>query len=581
INWLSRLVLLATAMLAALPVVAADIELTAPDTVAQSAVFEVHWSAALGPWDTVVIARPEDEPRLGGLYYLEVRGRHHATMRAPDAPGRYEIRYMDRDHIDDGPVAVKSLRVVPADIRLSAPEQVLAGAQLTVNWSRVLSSRGRIAIVRTGANAGATDAEGATPVSTASAGNRWQTTLTAPVAPGDYQIRYLTHAHGLTLASRPLQVVPGKINIRAPEQVTAGDTFEVSWGGIISEWDRMTIVPADAEEGTLIHNTRVGDELFGELTAPHRTGAFEVRYVRHADGRTMAAQPVEVVSPNEAESDAAHAGTAGATTATAAAQVRDFLRGDGYSARVEPDASALQAVASGGDKDMSPLQRSLLLFEAVEGELPRVRYKVAFHRGSGTGEDGPDKLAFIELERFNLGPTIREEVVEQYGGQAAPPEVFGVGPHVGWRIVMAPGATRNAEVTGITRRELSNYEAKTSTCFDISCLSTSMVGGPDGDWRDHPTPGIAEPDDPEDPADWPDDSAAAAAGAVSRYMFGADGDGYGEHREGVSGDDPELVMVISQDVAGQDPPTNAVIHETGMMDDAIAEMWTQRLLYGP
>src|SRR5699024_7521215 len=132
---------------------------------------------------------------------------------------------------------------------------------------------------------------------------------------------------------------------------------------------------------------------------------------------------------------------------------------------------------------------------------------------------------------------------------------------------------------GITRKELANYKARTTDCFDIGCLSIAAVSGPPGDWRKHPTPAFDEPENVTGPKTWPDSSVTTAAAAVSRYIFGDDG--YGEAIEGARDDEPTLIMVISKDVAGQDASTNAIVHEPRVMDDAIAEMWAQRVVMGP
>src|SRR5699024_10684819 len=159
----------------------------------------------------------------------------------------------------------------------------------------------------------------------------------------------------------------------------------------------------------------------------------------------------------------------------------------------------------------------------------RVRYKIGFRSVFDRTGSGPAKQAFIDIKRFNVGPTLRKQSFKDTGTRS-PAEAFGVGPHVGWRIVMAPGPQHNAEVIGITRKELANYKARTTDCFDIGCLSIAAVSGPPGDWRKHPTPAFDEPENVTGPKTWPDSSVTTAAAAVSRYIFGDDG--YGEAIEG-------------------------------------------------
>src|SRR5699024_1995204 len=113
-------------------------------------------------------------------------------------------------------------------------------------------------------------------VATSTAADKYlRATLTAPMKPGRYEIRYLARGHEQPPASRPLTVTPANIRLEAPQQVTASRPFAVRWSGSINSWDRITIVPADAGEGTIIHNLRVKDDRSGRLIAPDRTGDFE------------------------------------------------------------------------------------------------------------------------------------------------------------------------------------------------------------------------------------------------------------------------------------------------------------------
>src|SRR5699024_5205231 len=127
------------------------------------------------------------------------------------------------------------------------------------------------------------------------------------------------------------------------------------------------------------------------------------------------------------------------------------------------------------------------------------------------------------------------------------------------------------------RKELSNYKARGSRCFNTGCLSLTAVTGPAGDWRQPSAPVLDELEQGSQSGQ-PATGIAAAAAAVARRTIGRDG--YGEPTEGASATTPPLTMVISQGVIGQDPPISVVVHENQLMDDAIAEMWTRRIAFG-
>jgi len=97
------------------------------------------------------------------------------------------------------------------------------------------------------------------------------------------------------VAPEPEPEPQAEIAIQAPEQVTTGSSFKVTWSASIHPEDYVTIVPVGAEEGKYTNYQRVRDVTENRLTAPAEPGLYEVRYVLREGGRTMASTPVEVV----------------------------------------------------------------------------------------------------------------------------------------------------------------------------------------------------------------------------------------------------------------------------------------------
>src|SRR5690606_35627745 len=93
----------------------------------------------------------------------------------------------------------------------------------------------------------------------------------------------------------PVEVVEAEIGIAAPDKVTIGSSFAVSWSSVVHPEDYVTIVPAGAKEGTHTNYKRVHGDTENTLIAPAEPGLYEVRYVLREGGRTLASAPVEVV----------------------------------------------------------------------------------------------------------------------------------------------------------------------------------------------------------------------------------------------------------------------------------------------
>ncbi|MBA6411602.1 VWA domain-containing protein, partial [Parahaliea sp. F7430] len=83
-----------------------------------------------------------------------------------------------------------------------------------------------------------------------------------------------------------------ELEISAPEQVTTGAQFKVSWSDTVSSDDYYTVVPAGADEGKTGNRDVVRDKSEGTLRAPAEPGMYEVRYVLREGMKTLASAPL-------------------------------------------------------------------------------------------------------------------------------------------------------------------------------------------------------------------------------------------------------------------------------------------------
>ncbi|MBO0906338.1 hypothetical protein [Jiella sonneratiae] len=124
------------------------------------------------------------------------------------------------------------------------------------------------------------------------------------------------------------------------------------------------------------------------------------------------------------------------------------------------------------EKDISPVEKALLLVDHEEEPLTRVRYAMRIHETSFGGVTA----TFVDVQRFNLGPALRAETISAYGEEiTAEAKTFGVGPDVGWRIVSVPSAKSPAVLVAAGRREMTAQAAGKADCFGRRCLSTEPL----------------------------------------------------------------------------------------------------------
>ena len=175
---------------------------------------------------------------------------------------------------------------------------------------------------------------------------------------------------------------------------------------------------------------------------------------------------------------------AGAPSIAHADPPAHFVSQDGFSAmdpdRVWNDVNA--ALPGSGAESVflpaantAPVPLALLALEAAEPALERVRYRLRYGTDwvEAMPSGAPQPVSYIEVTRFNLGPAIRQQMVDSIGADAvAGAEEFGVGPHVAWRLVTQPVMGNRAMVVAAGRMELSEEAAHAETCFGDPCLDT-------------------------------------------------------------------------------------------------------------
>lgn len=216
---------------------------------------------------------------------------------------------------------------------------------------------------------------------------------------------------------------------------------------------------------------------------------------------------------------------------------------------------------------LSPFVKAVLALEAVDGVQERVRYRLSYGQAmvAAPPAASPLPVSLVQIDRFNLGPVIRKELVEVYGAEnVAPPAVFGVGPHVSWRLGMRPLMGHQADIVAASRMEIAAADAGAETCFGRSCLSTAMVI--------------------EDAAPW---SEVQASGHDPSVVYPAERDGlptpaavvdmltneFGfEAREGVGASEPFAVVIMELNL-GQDATLDAALREGALMDDSVSAVW--------
>ncbi len=265
------------------PIPAHAAEIEAPNTVdpAESVTVRVPSAPSGGTielWGPVTMAsrgvRLEAFPITGG----------NATILAPDRPGSYELRYITpAGKVGDS----TAFDVAAIPIFLSAPQGIGTGIKAPIQWRGPSELGDTIQVFdpTTGivlAEAPATGARGALNT----------VRLPGPDRVGTYELRYWSARRNVALRRLTVTIGEGDGWLRAPLEVTVGETFQAEWKGPMGQSLAYRITEASSKvvltEAPAVSAGPV------RLKAPARPGAYRMQFVNLETGSVIADLPLDV-----------------------------------------------------------------------------------------------------------------------------------------------------------------------------------------------------------------------------------------------------------------------------------------------
>ena len=269
---------------APLAVTAATATLEAPAEIVLGKPVTIAWTGPDDPGDYVTIVMQGASDAEYGDYQETSRG-PTLTLTAPTTPGAAEVRYVTAQ--EHRVLARRALRILEATVSLSAPEEALAGATISVAWTGPDNAGDYVTVV-------------APDAGDADYGNYRETregspfALLMPVAQGEHELRYVTGQDRRVLARRTIRLVAAEVTLTAPDQIAAGAAFAVEWTGPAHSGDYVTIVPAGADDAAYGSYSDVSAGSPAKLAAPKDPGDAEIRYVAGQGRKVLARRPILV-----------------------------------------------------------------------------------------------------------------------------------------------------------------------------------------------------------------------------------------------------------------------------------------------
>ena len=261
----------------------------APDSAPAGARIPVTWTGPNNAGDFITVVAPGAASSAYTSYFYTRTTRPDAgSLRLPDKPGTYEIRYITSQTTEV--VTRRTIVLTAISATLEAPESVPPGLPIQVTWTGPNNEGDFVTVVKP---------EAANNVH----GNYFYTRGAAPGAsrpldlPGElgtYELRYVTGQTNEVLARRPVAVVAFTVTLEAPDSVPRGQRITVKWTAPPIPGDFVTIVKPEAPDGAYTAYAYVANGSEHAFIAPDEPGTYEVRYVVAATKKVLARKVIEV-----------------------------------------------------------------------------------------------------------------------------------------------------------------------------------------------------------------------------------------------------------------------------------------------
>lgn len=276
--------------------VAAELSLEAPAQVSIGSTIVVRWQGPGAGRDDVQLvaagaAAAGEVIRRQRLNQDRGFERREASLQAPTEPGSYLLRYFNGENGEV--LAERAIEVVAAEVSLEVLDEVDMGRPFTVRWQGPGAVRDDLQITA----AGDSRVIRRQRLNQDRGFGDKQATITAPIAPGSYTLRYYSGTDSRVLVERSFSVRAIPVSLDAPASVPAGQRFTLRWQGPGAVRDDVQIVGAEGDK--VVRRQRLNqDRGFADneasLVAPEQPGDYRLRYWNGESDTGLVERPLRV-----------------------------------------------------------------------------------------------------------------------------------------------------------------------------------------------------------------------------------------------------------------------------------------------
>jgi Ca-activated chloride channel family protein len=261
------------------------VQLEVPQEVSAGAPVEVTWSGPDNNDDYISVAE-EGTDDDAYVAYTRTRQGSPLTVRVPDTPGNYEIRYVAAEN--DNVLARAPVTVSDVEATLNAPSEVGAGSPVEVTWTGPDNPDDYISVAEEG-----TDDDSYAAYTWTRQGS--PLTVRVPDTPGNYEIRYVMAQSDRVIDRSPINVTAVEAGFDVADTLMVDTPVEINWTGPDNPDDYISIAERGSDDGSYINYTRTRQGNPLTIRMPERPGQYELRYVMDQSDRVAARKPLTVM----------------------------------------------------------------------------------------------------------------------------------------------------------------------------------------------------------------------------------------------------------------------------------------------
>ncbi len=264
------------------------VALNAPDEATTGTELEVSWEAPKDLKGLVNLQISDEKPKFHANPLSYTKDKTQATMRLPSVAGDYVLRFYDNE--DRIILAEHPIKLKPAEIIITAPEEAGTGTEVDLSWIAPKDAEAKINLEMVGEK----------PKFHSNPHyyikNKKEGVMRMPSVAGDYLLRWYNLSDRKVVVEKPIKLVEEQITISAPDEAGTGTEIDLSWVAPKSAEAKINLEPV-GEKPKFHSNPHIytKKKTEGTMRMPSTAGEYILRWYNLSDRKIVVEKTIILV----------------------------------------------------------------------------------------------------------------------------------------------------------------------------------------------------------------------------------------------------------------------------------------------